>query len=170
MGGSSGQRIHWHSEVRTIHCSKQAQTKKMLSPAESQCNAKIEHDRVIVKNYFGCMKKLWGYMDLQFRLDPKKYNAFFKFCVGLTNYHVSLMPLCCNDGLVERNYHCWIQDQMKQADTKRKAQQEMSQATRKAQLDANAQSIDKDGELLDLGNSNQWSHTDADQPQKGVVL
>ena len=55
---------------------------------------------------------------------------------------------------------------MKQADTKCKAQQEMSQATRKGQLDANAQSIDKDGELLDLGNSDQWSHTDGNKPNE----
>ena len=80
--------------------------KKTLSPADIWRNAKIKHDRVIVENYFGQMKKLWGYMDLQFRLDPKKYNAFFKFCVNLTNYHVSLMPLCCNDGAVKRNYNC----------------------------------------------------------------
>ena len=39
----------------------------------------------------------------------------------------------------------------------------MSRATRKARLDANAQSIDKDGELLDLGNSNQWLHTNENQ-------
>ena len=137
--------------------------KKTLSPAESRRNAKIKHNRVIVENYFGRMKKLWGYMDLQFRLDPKKYNAFFKFCVGLTNYHVSLMPLCWDNGSVKHNYHWRIQDQMKQANTKQKAQQEMSQATRKAQLDANTQSIGKDGELLDLGNSNQWSHTNENQ-------
>ena len=42
----------------------------------------------------------------------------------------------------------------------------MSRATRKAQLDANAQSINKDGELLDLGNSNQWLHTARDKPDK----
>ena len=48
---------------------------------------------------------------------------------------------------------------MKQADNKRKAQQERSRATRKACLDANAQSVNKDGEILDLGDSNQWLHS-----------
>ena len=140
--------------------------KKALSPAEICHNTKIKHDRVIVKNYFGCMKKLWGYMELCFCLDMKKYNDFFKFCVRLTNYHVSLMPLCCDNGAVKRNYNCQIQDQMKQADNKCKAQREMSRATRKARLDANAQSVDKDGELLDLGNSNQWLHSAGGKPDE----
>ena len=101
-----------------------------------------------------------------FPVGPKKYNAFFKFCVGLTNYHVSLMPLRCDNGAVKRNYNCWIQDQMKQANAKCKAQQEMSRATRKARLDTNAQSVNKDGEILDLGNSNQWLHSAGGKPNE----
>ena len=45
--------------------------KKTLGPADIRRNAKIEHDRVIIDNYFGRMKKLWGYMDLHFQLDQK---------------------------------------------------------------------------------------------------
>ena len=112
------------------------------------------------------MKKLWKYMDLHFCLDPKKYNHFFKLCVGLTNYHISLMPLCCNNGAIKQNYNCCIQDQMEQADNKQKAQQERSCTARKAWLDANAQSVDKDGELLDLGNTDQWLHSVGGKPNE----
>ena len=112
------------------------------------------------------MKKLLGFMEPRFHLDPKKYSNFFKLCVRLTNYHVSLMPLHCNNGAVKCNYNCCIQDQMKQVDNKCKAQQERSRATRKAYLDANAQSVDKDGELLDLGNSNQWLHSAGGKPNE----
>ena len=55
---------------------------------------------------------------------------------------------------------------MKQANTKCKVQQEMSCAMRKAQLNANAQSINKDGEVLDMGNSNQWLHSAGGKPNE----
>ena len=76
------------------------------------------------------------------------------------------MPLCRNNGAVEQNYNYCIQEQMKQADNKCKAQQERSRATRKACLDANAQSVDKDGELLDLGNRNQWLQSARGKPNE----
>ena len=57
--------------------------KKVLSPAEIRCNAKIEHNRVIVEIYFGCMKKLWGYMELHFCLDPRNFNHFSSSVLGL---------------------------------------------------------------------------------------
>ena len=92
-------------------------------------------------------------------MDPKKYNHFFKFCVGLTNYHICLMPLRRKDDAVERNYNRRLYDQKKQADKKRKAQQESSRAMRRARLEANARSVDEDGELLEFGDSDEWSHS-----------
>ena len=89
---------------------------------------------------------------------PDKYNLFFKFCVGLTNYHIELMPLRREDGAVKRNYQRRLYDQKKQAEKKRKAQQENSRAMRRARLEANARAVDEDGELLDFGNSDDWSH------------
>ena len=112
------------------------------------------------------MKKLWGYMELRFRLQPDKYNAFFKFCVGLTNYHISLMPLRREDGAVKRNYNRRLYDQKKQAEKKRKAQQENSRAMRRARLEANARSVDSDGELLGIGDSDEWSHSLEDEPEQ----
>ena len=99
-------------------------------------------------------------------MDPKKYNHFFKFCVGLTNYHISLMPLRREDGAVERNYNRRLYDQKKQAEKKRKAQQENSRAMRRARLDANAQSVDEDGELLGIGDSDQWLHSLEGEPEQ----
>ena len=132
---------------------------KKLSDADKRRNNKIEADRAIVENFFGRMKCLWDFMERCYRLDERKYNAFFKMCVGLTNYHISLMPLRREDGKVERNYHRRLIDLKKMKDKKRKAQLENARATRRARYTLAARTFGEDGEMLSIGDSDEWSNS-----------
>ena len=51
---------------------------------------------------------------------PDEYNLFFKTCVGLTNFHISILPLHCEDGKFEKNYKRHLIDEAVQAEKKEK--------------------------------------------------
>ncbi|KAE8874831.1 hypothetical protein PF003_g41033 [Phytophthora fragariae] len=58
----------------------------------------VSHDRVIVENYFGRMKTLWGVCFDKWRWDEGAYDLFFRVCLALTNAHVRLRPLRAEEG------------------------------------------------------------------------
>ena len=118
---------------------------------------------MIIKNFFGRMKKLRGYMEQTFRLSPNKYELFFKMCVGLTNYHISLMPLRRDDGKVERNYERRLLDEKAKAEAKKKAQRENDRALRRARTQATARAVAEDEDLLEIGDSDEWSHSNQEE-------
>ena len=62
-----------------------------LTPQELEVNHRIESDRVIVENYFGRMKTIFGVMAGKFRGNREDYlTNIMEVCIALTNYHISL--------------------------------------------------------------------------------
>ena len=109
------------------------------------------------------MKRLWGVMELTFRLQPDKYNKFFKMCVGLTNFHIGLMPLRRDDRNVHRNCERRLIDEALQAEKKRKSKIEHDRATKRARASLAAHTFGEEGELLDIGDPDKWSHSNHKQ-------
>ena len=76
-----------------------------LDSTNKKKNRRIEEDRVLVENYFGRTKLLWGMAKQTFQLKDDLYDPTMAICFALTNYHVSLLPLCNKDVMVEDNYN-----------------------------------------------------------------
>lgn len=64
-----------------------------LSDADKHFNDTVQHDRVIVENYFGRMKTLWIILQDTFRGTNHSLRRIAEACVILTNYHIELHPL-----------------------------------------------------------------------------
>ena len=84
-------------------------------------NNKIKNNRTIVENFFGRMKTIWGAAKLTFCFHDEQYSPYFKMCVALTNYHIRILPLCKEDGIIEHNYYKRMTDKYWQAEATRKA-------------------------------------------------
>ncbi|GMF26581.1 unnamed protein product [Phytophthora fragariaefolia] len=85
-------------EFRAIQPKKKARGAPPLTMAEKRENDLISHDRVIVENYFGRLKTLWGVCSHKWGWDDKSYDTFFRACVAMTNYSVRCCPLRREDG------------------------------------------------------------------------
>ena len=65
-----------------------------LSQEENNINNRIESDRIIVENFFGRAKGLFGIIATRFRGDKKNHlKHIIPICMSLTNYHISIHPL-----------------------------------------------------------------------------
>ena len=84
-------------------------------------NNKIENNRVIVENFFGRMKTIWGAAELTFCFQDKLYTLYFKMCVALTNYHIGILPLRKEDEVIKQNYYKRMTDEYRRAEAKQKA-------------------------------------------------
>ena len=62
-------------------------------------NNAIQHDRVIVENYFGRMKSLWGIFCTPYRGSESDLKMFTLLGVCLTNFHIQSNPLRDSDDL-----------------------------------------------------------------------
>ena len=109
--------------------------RRNLDQDDKERNADLEQDRVIVENFFGRLKLLWGQMDEQYRLGPKMYKPIMFVAVALTNFHISLLPLRKDDGDVERNYNQRMEDAFNVAKKKTAAKQQEYRAKKKQRLD-----------------------------------
>ncbi|RHY24711.1 hypothetical protein DYB32_008724 [Aphanomyces invadans] len=65
---------------------------------QERANAKLASDRVIVENFFGKLKTLWGIVSDKYTWKKDEYNMHFQTCVALTNVHVCFNPLRNVDG------------------------------------------------------------------------
>ncbi|KAE9133659.1 hypothetical protein PF010_g2742 [Phytophthora fragariae] len=83
------------SHFRAIHPKRQTRLNP-LPLEETRNNDRISHDRVIVENYFGRMKTLWGVCSDKWRWDEGAYDLFFRVCLTLS--HVRLCPLRDEEG------------------------------------------------------------------------
>ena len=142
---------------------KKSTARRVLDNDDKRRNKKIESTRVIVENYFGRLKTLWGLMEQTYRLCDAMYGPYVKMCVGLTNYHVTLMPLRKEDGVVEANYRQRLIDQWKRATKKRKRQQEQSRATTRARRSATTETIESDGDVADLTDNHDEEGDNTDE-------
>ncbi|KAF0708148.1 hypothetical protein AaE_013334 [Aphanomyces astaci] len=69
-----------------------------LTMEQERANAKLSSDRVIVENFFGRLKTLWGLVSDKYTWKRDEYNMYFQTCVALTNIHVRFNPLRNVDG------------------------------------------------------------------------
>ena len=68
-----------------------------ISDFQRRENRRIGANRVIVENFYGRMKILWGASRLKVKNDLSLYNATIDICVALINYHILLKPLRANE-------------------------------------------------------------------------
>jgi hypothetical protein len=71
---------------------------KELSDEDQEFNDRLEHNRVIVENFFGRMKMKFSIVHETFRGDISTLPAWFIFCVALTNLDIDTAPLRATDG------------------------------------------------------------------------
>ncbi|RHY91824.1 hypothetical protein DYB37_011196 [Aphanomyces astaci] len=69
-----------------------------LTMEQERANAKWSSDRVIVENFFGRLKRLWGLVSDKYTWKKDECNMYFQTCVALTNVHVRFNPLRNVDG------------------------------------------------------------------------
>lgn len=62
-----------------------------------ESNIAISHDRIIVENYFGRMKSLWGLLSTKYRRDEDTYDTWMTLGVAMTNYSIHIRPLRAED-------------------------------------------------------------------------
>lgn len=74
-----------------------------LNTSDIDSNNKIQHDRVIVENYFSRLKLLWIVTHDIFRGEDDTLIQYVKACVILTNYHIFLYPLRLDESVENRN-------------------------------------------------------------------
>ncbi|OWZ01313.1 hypothetical protein PHMEG_00027327 [Phytophthora megakarya] len=89
---------------RTIQPKKKARGAPPLSADENRENDRISHDRVIVENFFGRLKSLWGVYSHKWAWDRNTYNMNFRVCLAATNFHVGCNPLRREDGEYYRRH------------------------------------------------------------------
>ena len=75
---------------------------------------------MIVENWFGRHKMLWGVMRNRYRLRESFYYSCFRFCAAFTNWHIHNMPLRSEDGDFEDNYRRKLQADFAKAAKNRK--------------------------------------------------
>ena len=99
---------------------KKKTARRDLDSDDKKKNNRIEKDRVIVENFFGRMKTIWGAAEQTFRFRDDLYAPCMKMCVALTNYHVTILPLRKEDGIIETNYYKRMNDEYNRIERKRK--------------------------------------------------
>jgi len=102
----NGQRIFYHPQILADSGYQGAQKnyeeivipiKKpkggQLNENEKEHNRKLGHDRVIVENFFGRMKSLFGITFNEYRGDIELLKEIIPIVICLTNYHIKEHPL-----------------------------------------------------------------------------
>ena len=70
----------------------------ILTLEQQQQNQRISHDCIIVENFFGRMKNLWGAMQDTYKFGREDYGTYATWAVALTNFHIRAIPLRAEDG------------------------------------------------------------------------
>ncbi|ETV78023.1 hypothetical protein H257_08240 [Aphanomyces astaci] len=76
----------------------------ILTFEELRRNDRIASDRVIVENFFGRLKTLWGVCSDTYRWNRKTYDVVFQTCMAFTNAHVRFHPLRAEDDDANSQY------------------------------------------------------------------
>ncbi|ETM35519.1 hypothetical protein L914_17598 [Phytophthora nicotianae] len=105
-----------------------------LSLEDACYNDKLARDRVIVENFFGRLKTLWGICSDKWRFDEASYDLYFRACVALTNVHVRLRPLRGDDGKDYSKYDARLCEIGTELLEKQKKKRKRYQANRAARL------------------------------------
>lgn len=84
-------------EIRSLVPKKKPKNGSLTSQERIK-NREISHDRIIIENFFGRMKSLYGVMSRKWRWDESSYDIIVRLCVSLTNIHINWHPLRADDG------------------------------------------------------------------------
>lgn len=79
-----------------------------LTQAQSNHNAAVNHDRVIIENFNGRLKMKFRMLRKTCVYDQGKLNDYMDACVALTNFDIQKRPLNSQDHVHNRritNYH-----------------------------------------------------------------
>ena len=129
---------------------KKKTARRDLDSDDKKKNNRIENDRVIVENFFGRMKTIWGTTEQTFRFRDDLYAPYFKLCVALTNYHIGILPLRKEDGIIESNYYKRMIDEYRRADAKQKANVRAQYETKQARQRLVSELLDDSQEAHDI--------------------
>ncbi len=139
-----------HQYVRAIIPKKKPHG-KMISIEDASWNATVSSDRIIVENFFGRLTKLWGIIASKFKWGEESYDALFRLCVALTNYHISLHPLRDEEDAAHytryNNRNFVIGEKLA---TKRKMTQKKYREKRRKRIEQDM-GVSKDGSSIDSG-------------------
>ncbi|ETI35397.1 hypothetical protein F443_18260 [Phytophthora nicotianae P1569] len=119
-----------------VPCNPPVKSKRLqpLSLEDACYNDKLARDRVIVENFFGRLKTLWGICSDKWRFDEASYDLYFRACVALTNVHVRLRPLRGDDGKDYSKYDARLCEIGTELLEKQKKKRKRYQANRAARL------------------------------------
>ena len=96
------------------------------------------------------MKTIWGAAELTFCFCDELYAPYFKMCVALTNYHIGILPLHKEYGIIKHNYYKRIMDKYWQAEAKQKANVQAQYKTRRARKKLVSNVLDQDNKNLEI--------------------
>lgn len=71
--------------------------RKILDLRSKEPNVAISHDRIIVENYFGRMKAIWGLLSMNYTWEEDIYDTLMTLGVAITNYNIHIRPLRAED-------------------------------------------------------------------------
>ncbi|RLN97163.1 hypothetical protein BBJ28_00019456 [Nothophytophthora sp. Chile5] len=149
------------NDFRAVHPTK-ARRLQPLSLAESRRNDDISHDRVVVENFFGRLKTLWGICADKWKWDEGSYDLFFRACVALTNTSIRLRPLRDDDGNLYEKYDarlCEIGTAIMEKETRKRKRY---QANREARMRTAYR------RRTSLSSSYSYSESDEEETHVGV--
>ena len=150
------------SVVARIKTPKKKTAQRILDRDDIRSNKQIERARVIVENYFGRLKSLWGQMRTCYKLKQDMYNPFFRFCCALTNWHLTFLPLRAEDGNFEENYILMLREQQKQAQKRRDEQSRSSNARPRQRMFVSSSTASLGGDIEALGSGDAVDVEDSD--------
>ncbi|ETV66072.1 hypothetical protein H257_17343 [Aphanomyces astaci] len=82
--------------LRGIH-PKRRTANGSLEASDLERNANVSSDRVIVDNFFGRVCSLWRVSCATYTWSERNYSAIQRVTFALTNFRLSLLPLCHDD-------------------------------------------------------------------------
>ena len=86
-------------------------------------------------------------------------------CVALTNYHIGILPLRKEDGVIEKNYYKCMTDEYRRAEAKRKANVQAQYKTRRARKKLVNNVMDDDGENFEIPEATNDSTSNQDHEE-----
>lgn len=105
-----------------------------LTASEVARNKRISQDRIIVENFYGRMKQLWGVTREVYRWNHEDYDAISDVCFALTNFHISLHPLRQDDIDFYKRYKSMIKEEGKKQEEKEKRARKRSEDNRQSRI------------------------------------
>ncbi|KAJ8578303.1 hypothetical protein ON010_g904 [Phytophthora cinnamomi] len=128
-------------EFRIIQPKIKAPHEPPLSAEDRREIDRISQDRVLVENYFGRLKKMWGVMAHKWTRDRPSYNMFFRTCLAFTNYSVRCRPLRREEGVYFQRYEARLIDVGLATEESKKLKRQKYRDDRRARLQLHSRGV-----------------------------